>query len=218
MPIEDVIPLNRVSLLGGVRDAGKTRFIIPAMLAWTNRPPWAYVAADRPRADAEDTILDMGFQLSDVPLVSAYGRNHKDWRTLIDQLARMDPRPEIVIIEAFQYLCDSMNRHKMVHEFMNRVDAFIEPSRDFPKGLSIVGMTGGSKKSMRDRYPDPTMRIPGAATWVERASTVLLIESASKDQELTNPERVLYVCQKNKLRQRLDGAFDAQNRLVFPNL
>lgn len=219
MPLKDYLATGRVNLLTGIRDAGKTRFILPVMIDWQAQggPPWAYVAADRPKSDAHDTIRDMGYSLSQVPLISSYGRDHKQLPGILKAASELNPKPEILIVEAFQYLADSLNRHRIVHDFMNWVDAYIEPTQEFPQGLTILGLTGTAKRAAKDKYPDPTQRVPGAATWVERASAVLVIE-APDDPELLQPERVLYVCTKAKLRLKLEGSFTPQNRLVFPSL
>jgi len=219
MPLDTILPRNRVNLLAGVRDAGKTRFILPAMLAWPNCPPWAYIAADRSALDAQQTILDMNYKLSDIPMVSAYGAKLMDWGRVIEVAIRLNPRPEILVVEAFQDFAESINKRNLVHEFMNRVDAYCQPTREFPNGLTILGMTGSPKQSMRDRYPDPTQRVPGTSIWCERASAVFVVESAAKDLSLTDSERVLYVCRKHGgPRLVLPGKFDVDNRLQFPGL
>jgi hypothetical protein len=218
MPLADILPRQRVNLLAGVRDSGKTRFILPAMLAWADRPPWAYVAADRSGLDAEEVIKDMGYSLGDIPLIRAYGREHKGWAKIVEALLAMSPRPEIAIIEAFQDLAESINKRGLVHEFMNRIDAYLQPTTEFPNGLTILGITGSPKQSMRDRYPDPTQRIPGTSIWGERASAVFVVESAEKNFELTTPNRVLWVCRKIGPRLRLEGEFHGNNRLIFPAL
>lgn len=220
MPLDTILPRQRVNLLAGVRDAGKTRFILPAMLSWPSpAPPWAYVAADRSILDAQQTILDMNYKLSDIPLVSAYGKKHMAWKDVIQTVSQLNPVPEVLVVEAFQDFAESINKRNLVHEFMNDVDAYCQPSREFPNGLTVLGMTGAPKQSMRDRYPDPTQRVPGTSIWCERASAVFVVESAAKDLSLTASERVLYVCRKHGgPRLVLTGAFDHDNRLVFPNL
>jgi hypothetical protein len=224
MPLDNLLPRNRVHLLAGVRDAGKTRFILPAMLDWqampaSTCPPWAYVAADRSILDAHDTIRDMGYQISDVPLIPGYGAKRKVWTGIVEALAQITPRPEIVVVEAFQDLCDNYNKRGDVHEFMNTVDSYCHPQTGFPKGLTVVGMTGSPKQCMRDRYPDPSQRVPGSSCWVERASTAFVVESADpKTLSLIPPERRLFVCRKSGPRLDLSGAFTTQNRLHFPNL
>lgn len=222
MPLDTLLPRNRINLIGGVRDAGKTRWILPAMKTWEaqgNCPPWVYVAADRSILDAQQTIQDMNFKVSDFPIISAYGRDHKSWAQIIDVMMQMEPRPEIVVVEAFQYLSDSINRHQIVDQFMNMVDAYLLPTRQFPNGLTVLGMCGGIKKALRDCYPDPSQRIPGCSTWGERASALFVIESAEADRALTTPNRRMFLCRKHGgLRLNLDGVFDVNNRLIFPSL
>lgn len=222
MPLSTLLPRQRVNLLSGVRDSGKTRFILPAMINWSAEggPPWAYVAADRSILDAQQTILDMNYKLSDVPLIPAYGRHHKStWRDVVSALVPLNPRPEIVVVEAFQDFAESINKRNLVHDYMNEVDAYCQPTQEFPHGLTIIGLTGAPKQSPRDRYPDPSQRVPGTAIWVERASVVMVVESAEKDLSLTTAQRKLFWCRKHGgMRIEAPGSFDSNNRLVFPTL
>jgi len=223
MALKDVLPQFRVHLLAGVRDAGKTRFILPAMIEWAKNggPPWAYVAGDRSLLDAQDTIRDMNYQLSDVPLIAAYGKEHKgEWSQVVNVLMRQKPIPQVAVIEAFQDLAESINKRNVVHMFMQGVDAYLQPGPDFPQGLTVVGLTGAPKQGPRDRYPDPSQRIPGTSIWGERASTLLVVESANeKTLSLTGPERKLFVCRKHGgPRLELNGTFTVDNRLIFPAL
>ena len=73
MPLQDALTPRRVHLLGGLSDAGKTRFILPAMLNWIGAPPWCYVVGDRTLDDAQDSMRDMGINPADVPTVPAFG-------------------------------------------------------------------------------------------------------------------------------------------------
>jgi hypothetical protein len=192
MPLDNLLPRNRVHLLSGIRDVGKTSFILPAMIDWQNAP--------------------------DVPLIAGYGKDHKDWATIKWTLQRLKPIPEIVIIEAFQDLTESINKRNIVHAFMNEIDACLHPQQDFPKGLTVVGITGSPKQSKKDRYPDPTQRVPGTSIWVERASTIFVLDSAEANLQLTTERRIMHVCRKAGARLVLDGAFTVDNRLIFPNL
>lgn len=181
-------------------------------------PPWAYVASDRSILDANATILDMGFKVSDFPLVAGYGIRRKGgWAQVVDALLGLSPRPQIAIVEAFQDLCESPRRSE-IHNFMHWVDCYCTPTKEFPQGLTVLGMCGNPKQSMHSRYPDPTQRVPGNSIWVERASTIFVIESSdSKALSLIGPERRMFVCRKVGPRLELSGAFTPQNRLFFPN-
>ena len=173
MPLATILPRHRVSLLAGVRDSGKTRFILPAMADWyaNGGPSWAYVAGDRSSLDAADTIREMNFQPGAIPLIAAFGDSRLTcWGQVVQVLMHRDPIPEIVVVEAFQDLADSINKRDVVHNFMNMVDADLKPGARFVKGLTVIGITGAPKQTKNNRYPDPSQRIPGTAIWGERCS------------------------------------------------
>src|SRR5260221_9687737 len=92
--IEEVLPTRRVHLLGGVSDAGKTRWVIPAMLDWEDRKevlgrashpvPWAYVIGDRTHQEAKDTMHTMGINPDRIRCIPAFGRENKNYLKVLD--------------------------------------------------------------------------------------------------------------------------------------
>jgi hypothetical protein len=207
------LPPRRVHLLGGVSDAGKTRFILPAMLAWADAPSWVYVSGDRPRADVEDTMADMGMLRDSVPILPAFGRDNKNWLRIVLAVKEMRPLPELLIIEGFGDLCDDPQTRVQVRNFMSDVSAYLEPTLEFPQGLTVLGVMESPKLKPHERYQNPRQRISGVSAWAYHASTVILIEP--DDPECMEPTRTLFVCLKGTRRVKLSGTFSGANRLIF---
>jgi hypothetical protein len=219
MPLSDVITPRRVHLLGGVSDAGKTRFIIPALLAWTTAPPWAYVVGDRTLEDARDTMQDMGIPPSAVLTIPAFGDHNKaSWLEVKLAVDRMAPLAELIVVEGFQDLCPGQGRKNEVREFLSGVSSYLNPSPQHPNGLTILGVVESPKLKTHETYANPRQRVSGVSSWGYHASTILLIESAAKDGEFLTGNRVMWVCHKGRQRRRIDGCFDPNNQLTFPGL
>lgn len=216
MALKDLLLKHRVHLLGGVSDAGKTSFILPAMVAWG--PNWAYVCGDRSDLDADDKFKQLGINPASVPMVPAYGKNYKNWRQVIENIERWKPQPEYLVFEGFQRRCANHNRPNDVFEFLNEVDAYLQPTRQFPLGLTVLGITESPKQKPREKYADPRQRISGCSAWASHASTVLVLETLDKDPSGSGSGRQLWVCAKNTQRRMETTTFDAKGNLVFPNL
>jgi hypothetical protein len=216
MPLSNLLPKHRIHLLGGASDAGKTSFILPAMVKWS--PNWVYVSGDRSILDALDKFTQLGLPPGAVPLIPAYGRDSKSWRVVVEQMETMEPRPEYVVFEGFQRQCRNHNRPNDVFEFLGEIDSYLQPTQQFPNGLTFIGITESPKQKPKDRYPDPRQRISGCSAWASHASTVFLLEPLDKDTTGIGPGRQLWVCQKNAPRQCHFTQFTSNGLLVFPNL
>lgn len=214
MPLCEVLAKHRVNLLGGASDAGKTSFILPAMAAWG--PRWVYVCADRSDVDALEKIEQLG--LTHIPLLPAFGRDFKSWPQIVEVLKSWDPLPEYVVFEGFQRRASDHNKANYVFEFLNEVDSYLKPTRQFPLGLTMLGIAESPKQTPKNRYSDPRQRISGCSAWGSHASTILLLETMDHDREGLAPDRQLWVCMKNKPRRKLIGSFDERGNLLFPNL
>src|SRR5215472_13455522 len=81
--VDVIFPSQGISLVAGPTGAGKTRWLVEALLDWqqgkpilgyTSHPrPWLYVCGDRSQTEAEHTMLDLGVDLTKVPLFPAFG-------------------------------------------------------------------------------------------------------------------------------------------------
>jgi hypothetical protein len=219
MPLQDVLTPRRVHLLGGVSDAGKTRFILPALLAWATAPPWVYVVGDRTLEDAQDSMRDMGIAPANVPTIPAFGEhNRATWLEVKLAVDKWAPQAELIVVEGFQDLCPGQGRKNEVREFLSGVSSYLNPSLQHPNGITILGVVESPKLKPHEVYPNPRQRVSGVSAWGYHASTIMLVESAAKDESFAQPQRILWICHKAQARRKVDGCFDSNNRLIFPSL
>lgn len=211
--LEEWLPKNRVHLLGGPSDAGKTRYTLPSMIALGK--PWVYVAGDRSLLDAKDTIMSLGLPEEEIRIIPAFGPDEKELAEVFMAVKRLTPLPEIVVIEGLQRLCPDRNRHKVVSRFLGSCEKFIQPGPGCPDGMTILGVCEAPKMKPHERYANPRDRISGSATWAYAASTVMMIDCKPPDWALEKPQRKMWVCMKNKPRLQFDGEFNENGYLTF---
>lgn len=230
--IDLVMPRHRVHLLGGVSDAGKTRLIVPTMLDWerglrvfgreSHPAPWAYVSGDRALQEAYDSISSMGLDPSSVRIIPAFGSGNKNLRQIFEAAAKLDPLPELLVIEGFSDLSDG-DRRQEIRAFLSNANAYCQPSTQFPAGMTILGIVESPKLKPKEKYSNPRQRISGVSSWGHHTSTVLLLENVEEDPAYETGERLLWLCIKNGRRTKLAAQFNAlgQLRIVessFPGL
>lgn len=220
--LDEVFPSNRVHLLAGVSDAGKTRLILPAMLQWAqggllwgrqcHPVPWAYVIGDRLEQEAHDSMNSMNINPSSVRCIPAFGRHSKSYLQILEAAAALRPLPEFLVWEGFSDMCGE--RKFEVKDFLGNIGAYCQGTKEFPTGLTILGIAESPKQKPYEKYPNPRQRVSGSSAWSYHTSTILLLEGIKGDEELLTGKRVLYVCSKNGKRRMLGADFDAQGRLV----
>lgn len=224
--IDQILPVRRVNLLGGPSNAGKTRWVIPALKEWeqgnpvlgraSHPAPWAYVVGDRLLEEAEDTIRDMGYNPNTITIVPAFGRDNKGFLQIMMAVGALKPVPELLVIEGFGDLAPDPQRKRQVRDFMSEAGAYCQCAPGFPNGLCILGIMESPKMKPQERYADARQRISGVAGWGYHASTVLMLEPDDLDDD--NSPRTLSASVKYGLNFKLEalGQFDGQNRLIFP--
>lgn len=222
--IDEVLPSNRVHLLAGVSDAGKTSWAIPTLIKWSNGEevlgrrshpvPWAYVAGDRIVEEAEDKVHQMGYTLNDIRIIPAFGKHNKNWINILIAASAMEPKPGLLVVEGFSDLPDGESK-KEVREFLGSVSAFCQgPTVEFPKGITILGIVESPKPKPGEKYANPRHRVSGVSAWGYHSSTVIIIEGIEKDEALEQPYRQIWVCPKTGLRRKLGATFDERGRLL----
>ena len=222
--IDEILPTNRIHLLAGVSDAGKTRWVLPAMADWqagkpvlgrTSHPcPWAYVAGDRLLQEAHDTLNSMNIPPTSVRIIPAFGRHNKRYLEVLLAAAKLDPPPQFLVWEGFSDMCGE--KRAEVKEFLGSLGSYCEGSQEFPNGLTILGIVESPKQKPFEKYPNPRHRVSGASAWSYHSSTILLLEGVDKDDALLTGDRFLWVCVKNGQRRKLRGSFDSLGRLIVP--
>lgn len=223
--VDTILPARRVHLLAGVSDAGKTRFIIPAMLdfqngkpflGYTSHPtPWAYVVGDRTLEEAHDTIRSMGLEPDNIPIIPAFGKDNKSMNQIMLSAAQLNPTPQILIIEGFSDLVQGNDTRKDVRLFLSQAAAYCVDPSGFPEGLTILGIVESPKMKPDERYRNPRHRVSGVSSWGFHTSTVLLIEEAKTDHSLETEERIIWACMKNSKRRKLGARFDSRGQLRY---
>jgi hypothetical protein len=222
--VEHVWPTCRVHLVGGVPDAGKTRWVIPALLdverglpllgKQSTPVPWAYVAGDRLLIEAHDTLKDMGISPSHVRIIPAFGQDNKNWAEALLAAEKLSPVPELLVFEGFQDQCGDSK--KEVRDFLGSISAACQPSKQFPNGLTIIGICESPKMKPAERYRNPRQRVSGVSAWAYHTGTIIMVEAEAGDDELATPYRTMWVCMKGALRRKLRAVFDTQGRLIVP--
>jgi hypothetical protein len=222
--IDEVLPTNRIHLLAGVSDAGKTRLLLPLMSEWqqgnsvlgrkSHPVPWAYVIGDRLEQEAIDSMNSMGINPKTIRCIPAFGRHNKSYCEILLAAAKMDPPPQFLVWEGFSDMCGE--RRYEVKEFLGALGSYCEGSKEFPHGLTILGVVEAPKQKPYEKYPNPRQRVSGASAWSYHSSTILLLEGADKDEALLTPYRTLWICVKNGVRRKLVARFDIQGRLIVP--
>lgn len=222
--IEDILTPNRVHLLGGASDVGKTRWLLPMLMDWekgrdvlgrkSHPVPWAYISGDRIQLEVHETLTKLGIPIAAVRVIPASGFHHKDWLAAFQAAAELRPVPQLLVVEGFSQMAG--DKRFEVYEFLEDMLAWCQPSVQFPAGLTILGVVESPKQKPYERYPNPRQRIAGSSLWGYKASTILLIESTKADPEMLTGNRVFYCCPKNAQRRQLNAIFDAQGRLIVP--
>jgi AAA domain len=222
--IDGVLPSHRVHLLGGISDAGKTRWALPAFVDWamglpvfgnaSNPVPWAYVAADRTLREATETISSLQLNPGDIRVIPAFGMHNKSALSILHAAKELVPIPQFLLWESFQDMCG--HQRDEVKEFLGQMCAFCESNVDFPLGLTILGICESPKQKPFERYSNPRQRVSGSSAWGYHSGTIIMIESTDADPEMLTDDRVVWVCAKKSKRRKLAGQFDAIGRLIVP--
>ena len=223
--IEDLVPKHEVHLIAGVSGAGKTTWLFHTLLDWqkglpvlgfkSNPVPWCYVAADRSLAAANRTMAKMAIPPGSFPMVSAHGADKKSWDQIADVLAEMEV--EMAVVEGFAGLLEGngSGSHREVGNFMHKVCEDCAPSKQFPNGLTIIGVVESPKSKQNEKYSLPRQRVSGVATWGHMSDCIFLIEHMHPEQH-GHPGRKLFVCPRIGKDIEFIGGFKGTNHLTFP--
>lgn len=214
--IDKILPSRRIHLLAGISSAGKSRWIIPALLMYSHglqflglkvRPvPWCVVCRDRPLADSEDMLRSMGFDSTDVNIIPAFGKHNKTRTQIFEAIE--DCGAKLILWEGFDMMVKSPNNHHEVGEFLSEVSAYCE------EGLTVIGTVGVAKLKPHERYDNPRQLVAGSSIW-ERATSSNFIIVSMNPRDISDGRRLLYVSLKNEPSFQLEGRFDENGLLTF---
>jgi hypothetical protein len=214
--IENILPRNRISLVAGISNAGKSRGFISMLCQWSlempvlgfkSHPvPWCIVCGDRPVEDLHDTLRSMGYPIDVVPIISAFGRNHKRKSVVIEEAQKLGAK--LIFWEGFDMVPDSTVETKCVFEFLSELTAYCED------GLTILGSVGISKLKPYEVYSNPRQLVGGSSMW-ERSTSTNFVLMPRYPGNVEAPERVLFVSVKNFPSFTVGGKFSEQGDLEF---
>jgi hypothetical protein len=214
--IEKILPCNKIHLLAGISSAGKSRFILPSLMMFSagmpvlglkSTPvPWSLVCRDRPLSDAQDTIQRMGFALSDVDIIPAFGANSKSYLQIMVEIEKR--KSKLILWEGFDLMVKNPNNQREVDEFLGKLCAHCE------KGLTVLGTVGVAKLKPHEIYQNPRQLIAGSSIW-ERITSSNLIIQAVNPKDIEDPRRILYASLKNDPSFAVGGKFNDSGMLVF---
>jgi hypothetical protein len=220
--IDSLFPSRRIHLIGGASNVGKTRWILPTMVAWASgKPimgfrshpaPWAYVSGDRLLIEALETIKGLALPLNEIQIIPAFGGHNKTWPQVLAEAAKL--KVSVLVWEGFGDLVRDPQRRPQVREFLGSISACCAESIEFPNGLTILGIMETPKMRPKDRYQSPRERISGAASWGYHTSSVLMLE-ATKPEDPSNPSRILFASLKNAPSFTSLGTFTTSGHIAF---
>jgi len=216
--VEKLLPINRIHLVSGPSDVGKTSFWYMALTLWAaglpllgqkSYPiPWTLVSSERPLADVYDSIIRLGLMPRDFDILPAYGRHNK---SLTDIWKELDERgtPRLVFWEGFDAVVKQRNNAHEVREFMSASTAHCEEDK-----YTILGSGGVAKMKPYEWYDDPRQMTAGSEIWGRLASTVFIMLKENP-ADLSDSHRLMHICIKNDKSCTVRGCFDENGILTF---
>ena len=195
--VDQLLPVEEVHLIAGPTGAGKTRWLVETVLAWSQGlpwfgyasfpVPWLYVAGDRTQAGCNRTFRSLDISPERIPLLPAWDLQ-LGMSGVIDRANAAGAK--FLIFEGFHKYAEGINS-KQVANWLQGISAMLRQNH-----LSILGVMEEPKMKPKDRYLNPRQRISGCAAWGHCCETIFLIEH--KDEaNITDPRRILYVCPRN---------------------
>lgn len=214
--IDKILPRNRIHLLAGISSAGKSRFMLPALVLWnagipvigleSHPVPWCMVCRDRPLQDSIDTIEKIGFNPSDIYTIAAFGKFSKPRYAIMQEIERCGAK--LVFWEGLDMMVRNPNNPHEVDELLSNLSSYCED------GITIIGTVGVAKLKPHETYQNPRQLVAGSSIW-ERATSTNFIIIATNPKDISDPERLLYVSLKNDPSFAVVGKFDETGILVF---
>ncbi len=216
--IDEILMARQVHLLAGPSGAGKTRWLLNMLLEWekgrsvfgraSHPVPWCYVASDRNVESVHETLRSMAIAPEWIPIVGAFGPERKTWMEIMTAAAKR--KAQLLVIESFGSFVEAPGLQIQVKNFMNTANAVIQPSKEAPEGMTIIGVMESPKMHAQKYYENPRQRVSGVASWAHFAETVMLVEF--QDAKDPTSDRVLTICPRNSRALSFVMTFDGMGR------
>ena len=206
-------PLGDISLIGGASGTGKTTWVFDMLHKQKNgvlvlehktfKRSFHVLAYDRGQNAFERTMRRLKLNPWDIPttpLPLAFGTDAV--QNIINQIEKMDPRPEIIYLEGLDMLLDDTNKKSTVSPFMRQLQ---EVAAHFH--IALLGSLGAPKTKRGEDYAAKRDHLSGSEAWGRNCETVAILEF-TEDDDGTAPGRSLTVLPRNAAAEKFTLQFE----------
>lgn len=158
-------------------------------------------------ADAQDMIIKIGFDLTDVPIIPAFGKHAKPQHMIMEEIEKRGAK--LIVWEGFDMMVKNPNNPNEVGDFLSDVTAYCQDD-----DLTIIGTVGVAKLKPGEVYQNPRQLVGCSTIWERSTSTNFIIVPLNP-KDIADVSRLLYVSLKNDQSFQLLGQFDSNGILVF---
>jgi len=184
-------PKRRLNLICGASGAGKTRWILPQLIALHRAGASVlYTTCDRTIEDAQETLEEMGYPGDALPMVS-FMNSGDDIQFSVDGLYTLTEghNCQILFVETIAALVADMNKVKDVLEFSRRINRYMRLT-----SVSVWGTSWIPKTREGDSFTRTRDNVMGSAAWPGICGTIVYIESPNGEEQ---PERDVNILLRN---------------------
>ena len=216
-------PRGTVSVIAGTSGAGKTTWMIQALLAQRTKTPWlghpasvgysfVMLGADRDEDDHKRTMESMhlpldAFPFEHVPL-SAFDGDAV--QTIIDLFEAQTPRPEIVFIEGLDLLVTNGNDPHVVSLVLDGLQKFAKHYH-----IAVIGSVGSPKSKEGHGYSISRENILGSGVWSRCIHTVVTMQFPNGDD--STGRRLVVVESRRAKKEKVTMEFQEGQLVVVPD-
>jgi hypothetical protein len=211
-------PLGSISLIGGPSGSGKSTWMFQMLQHQkqgyeflghkTFKRLFHVLSADRDQPSVERTLDRMNLLASDMPTIvlpCVFGREAV--QTIINEIEKLSPTPQIVFIEGLDMLLDDTNKKSVVSPFLRQLQ---QVAAHFHTAL--IGSVGSPKSKQGEAYAAKRDKISGSEAWGRNSETVAVLEFSEEDDG-TSPHREFSILPRNAGAEKFSFQFEG-GRLV----
>jgi hypothetical protein len=220
---EGLFPRGITSLLGGTSGIGKTTLLIQFLLAQKAKAPFfnhqasagysfAMMGADRGAFDLQRLMESKHLSSDAFPFmrlpVGALDLNLV--QAIVNLFEGMSQKPEIVVLEAIDFMVSRMNDSCAVSLFMGALNTFAEYYH-----LAIIGTTGSAKIKEGQVHGISREKLIGSGAWLRGAATVVTMSYLNDDD--SSGKRIVQIEPRHAKAEKLTMEFQDRLLVVVPD-